>query len=88
LQLGRTNNPLPGYSSKPILFIKKDHPHRELRSGAEVVKAYQAAQTLNADGLVKAQEQKVKELVEGNDEDTEEVVAVKADIENNSNEAI
>jgi hypothetical protein len=52
LQLGRTNNPLPGYTSKPVLFIKRGHPHQGLTSGAEVTRAYTEAQAVVGAGLV------------------------------------
>jgi hypothetical protein len=52
LQLGRTNNPISGYGSKPVLFIKKGHPQQLLLTGAEVVKAYLDAQPV--DGVAKS----------------------------------
>lgn len=56
LQMGRTNNPIAGYDSKPVLFIRKDHPHQALLTGAEVTKAYLDAQPtggIGGTGLVR-----------------------------------
>ena len=86
--MGRVNNPIRGYTSKPVLFIKKDHPLRGLLSGAEIVRSYLEAQTPNDGEIVKELESNVTDLVKGNDNDTEERVAVLTDIEINSREAI
>ena len=88
LNMGRVNNPIRGYTSKPVLFIKKDHPLRGLLSGAEIVRSYLEAQTPNDGEIVKELESNVTDLVKGNDKDTEERVAVLTDIEINSKEAI
>ena len=50
LQMGRTNNPITGYDSKPVLFIKKGHPCQALLTGAEVTKAYLDAQPVGGIG--------------------------------------
>lgn len=54
---GRTNNPVGiDDNKKPRLFIKNGHISQQLKTGAEVVRAYQTAQGVTVPGSTKAAE--------------------------------
>lgn len=54
LKQGRVNNPIPGESGKPRLFIKSGHLLADLTGGSEIIDHYLKTQELPAAGTVAA----------------------------------